>query len=337
MGTLPEVLITGLAGSGTTWMIRIFQELGFDLGEPLFSLDDRKGLEWMPLLNIKLIIDQELIRHSHETSFDHPAYIPEDIIEQSKSWYKKKLESLDCPRIVKVPGLELSGPAIFSVLRPRTVILMHRPLRAWARSRDTARTLERIRAREANPEAAIGASGLVPPGMFASGAVVVGMTIDILEEYGLDYLIIDYSKAVRDCDYLYHKLYSAASSLGFPYSQLFQAHKLATDSRFIDYSVKQIELGGPLSTGDSHVEVRPPEDISRDLLYARCAILAMTSFDGGFDALQLESLNKELTDWADGMEEYYKSGDGCALYLAGSDCVGQKHIVTCWSCSGRIL
>ena len=44
MGKSPEVLITRLAGSGTTWMVRIFQEIGFDIGGPLSSWNERKRL-----------------------------------------------------------------------------------------------------------------------------------------------------------------------------------------------------------------------------------------------------------------------------------------------------
>ena len=85
----PEVLITGVAGSGTTFVIRLFYHCGWDIGKPenlsgvsstmsSMILQIRKGLEWIPLV-IALANDEDVSRLDYPQVVKFPDMKPEKV------------------------------------------------------------------------------------------------------------------------------------------------------------------------------------------------------------------------------------------------------------------
>jgi len=307
----PDVIITGLPGSGTTWAARMFQELNFSLGEPLLSRNERKGLEWKPFVDLKLEIDGVLFEHAYKTSYHHPAYVHPKVVEWVQRWYGPRLRALDCPQVIKCPGLGLAGRVMLPVLAPRWVILMHRPLDAWSFS--------------ANAEAAGGALGEAPAArsdLYASGAVVVGMTIDVLVESHIPFVVLPFPDCTRDLGVVLRVLAPVLHSLSGvqpPSSLVMDALTRVTRPEWVGQTARDVVS---LVVDDILVPELPKSDdayeIAKDLaVYSDTIELVLLRQE--VSRKMLAELDMHRSRWSIRLEGYYASGGvGCPLAFMGT-------------------
>lgn len=184
--TAPSIFITGLAGSGSTWALNLFRELGFDAGDPLAlsGLNERKGAEWRPLVRLNSEIAAKV-----QEMYASTALLPvlnAKQVERIASVYEERLLALDCPEIVKIPGIEATAHVLFSVWKPDLVVLMHRPLWDWMRAKLLTNQAQGI------PSAA--------PMLMARAAAGLGMIVDALNQWKVPYRTLQYPAAAVDAD-----------------------------------------------------------------------------------------------------------------------------------------
>ena len=237
MGNPPKIFITGLAGSGTTWMARFVQELGYDLGDDLYNREERKGLEWRPLLKLKQEIDRAVMEHGE---FTFPGvYLDRQTVLDLRAEFQVAIRQLECPEVVKIPGLNLAAQILFPELKPGLVIMMHRPLREWAQTQ----ALEQQKRGVAHPKTV--------EHIYSMGALHTGQLLDALEALdGVrnEYIVIAYPKAACSADYAATMMYYRRPTTLAPLDEFRAAHKRATDLASINrllpgYTIVQEQKG----------------------------------------------------------------------------------------------
>lgn len=132
MGTKPRVVVTGVGYSGTTFVMRLARELGWDLDEAnLHGRDERKGLEWEPFWKLSTEVSKYLGRVHEPVKpwWTRVLLHNPDLIRDS---LKEQLNAMPFPPIVKCPDY---GQSLFlDLLEPEMVIICHRNLKDIAQS-----------------------------------------------------------------------------------------------------------------------------------------------------------------------------------------------------------
>lgn len=224
MSVPPKILVTGLAGSGTTWMARVLQELGYNLGSDLYSRSEYKGLEWKPLLELKEDIDKRVLENGKLT---HPGvYLDRETLDDLRGHFRARIHALDCPEVVKIPGLNLAAQVLLPEMLPELVIMMHRPLRAWAMSQAIEQQKEGAKRPQSIEKC------------YTTGALHTGQLLDALEACNGRYTIVQWPKAALNPEYGAEVLsdpITMPSMSSLIWAEYYRAHERATDLNAINY------------------------------------------------------------------------------------------------------
>lgn len=119
----PDVFITGLGHSGTSWCIDLFQAAGFDIGSELKHANPGQGREWLPawrLINEAGPVADWTYRWCPD---------PQDAAAKRDD-IGPQLAELDWPPAVKIPGVNTS--VFWDYIQPRHVVVMIRDPHVWA-------------------------------------------------------------------------------------------------------------------------------------------------------------------------------------------------------------
>ena len=188
MARSPNILVTGLGHSGTTYVMQLIEACGWDLGSPLFNTDERKGLEWLPLQRLSVEIGEALGRTDKPVRPDWN-WIDLERREEVRQDFKERIEALDCPPVVKCP--DFGEHAVLSLLKPGHVIFMQRSLDDWTLSmRGNAHARRNLTSRE----------------IFHAGALGMGLLLDALETQNIPYKLVNYPRVARDVEYAWDRL-----------------------------------------------------------------------------------------------------------------------------------
>jgi len=105
----PEILITGLGHSGTTYIASLLEACGYDLGSPFQQPStERNGKEWQPF---------------------------SEILEcGNRGGDLSGLAKLNYPRAVKSPAFMGCSEYALPLINPGAIVFVYRPLREWAES-----------------------------------------------------------------------------------------------------------------------------------------------------------------------------------------------------------
>lgn len=128
----PSLYVTGMNHAGSTWVMSLLKELGWDLGGPLrVDPEQRMGLVLQPLWDLWIEINH---RFGHAFGAAWHTYwwslAPEDR-ERIIKEYRAKVEGLRIPAVVK----SKHAPQVWlPILRPKHVIVMARPVEQWMTS-----------------------------------------------------------------------------------------------------------------------------------------------------------------------------------------------------------
>lgn len=120
----PEVFITGLGHSGTSWCIDLFRTSGFGIGTELKHANAGQGREWLPAWR--------LINEAGPTADWTYQWCPDpEDAATKRDEVGPRLAELDWPEVVKVPGVNAS--AFWDYVQPGHVVVMIRDPEVWAR------------------------------------------------------------------------------------------------------------------------------------------------------------------------------------------------------------
>lgn len=131
----PEIYITGMKHTGTTFMTRMFEQLEFDSAETM-EFSEAHGAEWEPWADVAKRAGDEYGADPHP---DHYMFHGEDFdsvnLEKKKElWdkYSGEAEGLDYPEVVKYP--DMNSHFLIPAMNPTLVVLMHRDPEKWFES-----------------------------------------------------------------------------------------------------------------------------------------------------------------------------------------------------------
>lgn len=195
MKSRPQIYVTGLLNSGTTWMFNLLWRSGYDVG----NINDlngnnvlpemRKGGEWQPFFKIAKKIGIELF--SEEEQYPFLTSTRKCNINNLKSLRdtineKFPVSHLEFPELVKVP--EFGQCFLLDKIKPKHTVVMLRNMEDWVDSvlggKDETLQAEVIRG-----------------GIFAKGCLYYE-----LDRCNLDYTVLYYPKAALDSKYTYKKI-----------------------------------------------------------------------------------------------------------------------------------
>ena len=201
-----KTLITGVGSCGTTFLARLFMELGCDLGDKLNAIERPRGMEHMPLA--QLLTDWDMLY----SPYPLPAYgtkhdgvkgatiedflgfrdrpLPASRYSPATQEVEEILHGL--PEVVKSPLMPhwLHTWLRANGTRPKMVIVCTRPLR------DTATSFVRT------------ASWLEFPSLYFWQATRAGLLWDTLLETHIPHVTVEYPRMVDDPEYLWEVLYA---------------------------------------------------------------------------------------------------------------------------------
>ena len=208
--TPPRVLITGMAGTGTTFMAHLFQNAGFDLGDEFYNVNDRKGMEWPPLWDIKHDMEQKMLAFGRSVNSPVPYYhgmlkAPEFVGE-----FEARLAALDIPEVVKVPHIMYSAACLLPALRPKHIVYMVRPHQDWISSR--MKVWQGLVDDDLKPR--INAADIKDPFFWekyrlkqhGDAASAIGLCVNEMEALDIPYSIISYPRAATDMGYCFRRI-----------------------------------------------------------------------------------------------------------------------------------
>ncbi|KKN02711.1 hypothetical protein LCGC14_1114960 [marine sediment metagenome] len=219
-----KTLITGVGSCGTTFLARLFMELGCDLGDNLNAVERPRGMEHRPLA--QLLTDWDM----RASPYPMPAYkvdhrdVGGATIEEffgardgTPPTIGIETVSAGLPEVVKSP---LMPHWLHTWLRaggtqPEVVIVCTRPLR------DTAASFVHH------------AKWLEYYSLYMWQATRLGLLWDTIQEHRIPYVTIKYPRMIHDASYLWRKLYRCAdktASLDTVDGTSFQEFKKAHDA-----------------------------------------------------------------------------------------------------------
>jgi hypothetical protein len=235
MGKKPRVLITGIQGSGTTFMAQLFKELGYDLGSPLYKLSNRQGNEWEPLRDLKIEVDQAMMDHGASIDTNSPFLEGLRAPGAVRQDFHTRLQALDYPLVVKITGLGMAGRVMLPEIDAKHVVLMVRPLDDWIIS-------EVAQGKKGNP--AIASDAMVRKQFegqrYNAAASAPGLVIDTLEKYAIAWQIASYPRVAENAAYAYGRLHDIVISEGILYPDFEKAWMRATNPDYIGYSERKL-------------------------------------------------------------------------------------------------
>ena len=111
------ILVTGPAGSGTTWMMNYLDKMGWSHDhEKCYMASEFKGHEFIPLLNLKREIEEALREYLPVAPRDARSVHHHEVIDWCIEWARPRIDVMEVPWITKVPGLGLSGVGLLPTL-----------------------------------------------------------------------------------------------------------------------------------------------------------------------------------------------------------------------------
>lgn len=234
----PKIAVTGLPGSGTTWLITFLKEVGYYIGEEedLYWRDDRKGMEWRYLERINTRYTDLMNGILSVTGSDGLAYgVLDDFGAQMSREIECVLQRRRPPEAVKMPNVSLTGYWMWPALQPKLVLVTHRKLVDFARS-----WMARVDVGEEKK------GPQTYGGTLASFFARQSIIIDALETHDVPYVIVPYPRAAEDGQALFHKL---GSHITVGRTKFLKAWKHSVRPEWIGWSIRETERklkdGGP--------------------------------------------------------------------------------------------
>ena len=181
MGRRPEILVTGPRHSGTTFVMQLARELGWDLGAPLHSLGEAQGLEWIPFHDIADEISAAVTGGPEPR--DGWTEVDVDLIEEVRATMRPRIEALEFPEVVKCP--ELGQHIVLDMVAPRLVVVLVRDADGWIRSMQK-NEFARVMSRKA---------------LRAGMTMKIGALVCELERLAVPYRLVRYPQAALDIAY----------------------------------------------------------------------------------------------------------------------------------------
>lgn len=183
----PDIFITGMRHSGTTWCASLFESAGFDIGEgELHGISPRQGREWRPGFGMLGDLNRRMGGEDEPTRRDWWRPDPA-LVERVRAECGPGLAELDWPEVVKVPGLAPSQ--FWDYINPLHIIVMRRDPTQWARSMQSNRYAKKHLSIESRTVEYVEAIGLI-----------------VEAAAGRPHTVIDFEDSVKDAGYAFKKL-----------------------------------------------------------------------------------------------------------------------------------
>lgn len=185
MASKPKIVVTGVGYSGTTFVIRLAKELGWDIGEPqLHGRDERKGMEWEPFWKFSVQVSRYLGRQYEPVQrwWSRTLIENRDIIREA---VKSDIDQMPFPSIVKCP--DYGQMEFVDLLQPELIIVCHRKLEDVAKSMksDNIYALQNLSLQE----------------VYDGVALAYGHLMDAVQNSGIDARIVSFPHMALDSEY----------------------------------------------------------------------------------------------------------------------------------------